>query len=148
MALSKLDKLYKQVILDHSSQPRRFNRAIEATHTLELVNTTCGDVIRIFVQVDKDTIIDAAFSGHGCSISQASASMMMTQIVGKTIDEAQYLASQFFEVVQGKESTVDLGDAQLLEGVSQFPARIKCATLAWKSLYQLIEFEIKERDTV
>lgn len=148
MALSKLDRLYKQVILDHSSHPRRFNKTIDATHSLELVNTTCGDEIRVYLKVEGDTIIDAAFSGHGCSISQASASMMMTQIVGKTIDDAQYVASQFFEVVQGKESTVDLGDAQLLEGVSQFPARIKCATLAWKALYQLIEFEIKERDTV
>lgn len=139
MALSKLENLYRQIILDHSTHPKNFNKKIEATHSLELVNATCGDVITINLKVENDKIVDTSFNGYGCTISKASASLMMDEIINCTLDEAKYKANQFFELVQGKPIVIDLGDSELLASVSKFPARIKCATLCWKCLEQIID---------
>lgn len=136
MSFNNLDMLYRQVIMDHYKNPR--NRGvIEDGVTVDLNNPTCGDSLRLQLQVEDDIVKDAKFEGEGCSISLASASMMTQIVKGKTVEEALQLANIFSEMVQGKDydtDTFDLGDIEALSGVSKFPARIKCATLAWKAL--------------
>ena len=127
MALNKLDNLYRQVILDHSAHPHHRGKLSDSTKTIEMNNPTCGDVIT-----------DIAFSGSGCSISTASASMMTDAVIGKPVSEAEHLAVIFAQMVQGnpipEKDEEALGDAAMLSGVAKFPARIKCSTLAWKAL--------------
>ena len=135
MALSKLDQLYRQVILDHSSHPHHKGLVDDASiPTIEFNNPTCGDVLQLQMIVNDNGVIeDVHFDG---------ASMMSDAIIGKTVDEAVSLAEDFSSLVQGE--TVDeepLGDAALLAGVQKFPARIKCATLAWKALERAVENE-------
>lgn len=136
MSFNNLDMLYRQVIMDHYKNPR--NRGvIEDGVTVDLNNPTCGDSLRLQLQVEDNIVKDSKFEGEGCSISLASASMMTQIVKGKTVEEALQLANIFSEMVQGKEydtDTFDLGDIEALSGVSKFPARIKCATLAWKAL--------------
>ena len=148
MALSRLDNLYRQVILDHTNHPHNKGILDEATSQIELNNPTCGDVIQLQL-VMKDGVIDEiAFDGHGCSISMASASMMTDAVKGKTEKEAIEIIADFLELVQGEnigEKKKVLKDAQMLGGVAKFPARIKCATLAWKALERGI---IEENQTV
>lgn len=136
MALSKLDNLYRQVILDHSGHPHHHGVLEHSTNQIELNNPACGDTIQVQLTVENDIIKDIRFSGSGCTISTASASMMTDAVIGKTTQEALALAEQFSLLVQGKEAERidDLGDALILGGVSKFPARIKCATLSWKAL--------------
>lgn len=148
MALSRLDNLYRQVILDHTNHPHNKGVLDEATSQIELNNPTCGDVIQLQL-VMKDGVIDEiAFDGHGCSISMASASMMTDAVKGKTEKEAIEIIADFLELVQGEnigEKKKVLKDAQMLGGVAKFPARIKCATLAWKALERGI---IEDNQTV
>jgi nitrogen fixation NifU-like protein len=143
MALSKLDNLYRQVILDHSSHPHHHGTLKDSSQKIELNNPTCGDVIELAVDVQDNIIKDITFQGSGCSISTASASMMTDAVLGKTVTEAQQLAEDFSQLVLGNEVESDekLGDAAMLSGVAKFPARIKCATLAWKALEQAIEHD-------
>ncbi|MDR0922059.1 MAG: SUF system NifU family Fe-S cluster assembly protein [Lactobacillales bacterium] len=135
MALSKLDNLYRQVILDHSSHPHHHG-VLEGTTPIELNNPTCGDVISLTLELEDGKIQAIAFDGSGCSISTASASMMTDVVLGKTVDEAIELSGIFSELVQGNEPTKaeKLGEASILSGVAKFPARIKCATLSWNAL--------------
>lgn len=141
MALSKLDNLYRQVILDHSSHPHHHGSLENSSQRIELNNPTCGDVIHLELETEKGVIKDIAFSGHGCSISTASASMMTDAVLGKTLEEAIALSEDFSQLVQGKDISEleKLGDAAMLGGVAKFPARIKCATLAWKALEKALE---------
>lgn len=138
MGLSKLDNLYRQVILDHSSHPHHHGTLKAADKKIEMNNPTCGDVIELQLELDEGRIKNIAFSGSGCSISTASASMMTDAVIGKTVAEAEALTAAFSEMVQGhevNEAQEDaLGDAAMLSGVAKFPARIKCSTLAWKAL--------------
>ncbi len=140
MALSKLKNLYRHVILDHSSNPRNFGELEGATGVLELNNPTCGDVIQLHIRVVDQKIEAAKFSGYGCSISTASASMMTAEIIGKSVQETEQMIEDFLLLVQDKlEKEADhLGDAMVLSGVAKFPARIKCATLSWKALERLL----------
>ncbi|MCI1904517.1 MAG: SUF system NifU family Fe-S cluster assembly protein [Enterococcaceae bacterium] len=151
MALSKLDNLYRQVILDHSSNPHHrgtLKDVKDGTVDIQLKNPTCGDVINLQLEVKDGIITDIAFSGEGCSISTASASMMTDAVIGKPVAEAAKLSEAFSEMVQGEEIPEDaeeeLGDAATLSGVAKFPARIKCATLAWKALNKAINTEEHE----
>lgn len=141
MALSRLDNLYRQVILDHSSHPHHHGTLAESSKKIEMNNPTCGDVIELQVAIQDNVIKDIAFSGSGCSISTASASMMTDAVIGKTLAEAEKLAEDFSQLVQGNDVPEEekLGDAAMLSGVAKFPARIKCATLAWKALEQAVE---------
>ena len=141
MALSKLDNLYRQVILDHSSHPHHHGSLTESSKKIEMNNPTCGDVIELQVDIQDNIIQDIAFNGSGCSISTASASMMTDVVIGKTVTEAEELAEEFSQLVQGKDVIDEekLGDAAMLSGVAKFPARIKCASLAWKALEQAVE---------
>jgi len=141
MDFNNLDHLYRQVIMDHYKTPR--NRgAIEGGVTIDMNNPTCGDTIRLQLAIEDDVVRDAKFDGEGCSISMASASMMTQLVKGKTIEEALRLADIFSDMVQGKDyddESFDLGDVEALSGVRKFPARIKCATLAWKALERGVE---------
>ncbi|ERG68235.1 Fe-S cluster assembly sulfur transfer protein SufU [Exiguobacterium chiriqhucha] len=143
MSFNNLDMLYRQVIMDHYKNPR--NRGvIEDGVTVDLNNPTCGDSLRLQLQVEDGIVKDAKFEGEGCSISLASASMMTQIVKGKSVDEALQLATIFSEMVQGKDydtDKFDLGDIEALSGVSKFPARIKCATLAWKALEKGVDEE-------
>ena len=148
MALSRLDNLYRQVILDHTNHPHNKGVLDEATSQIELNNPTCGDVIQLQLVIKDGVIDEIAFDGHGCSISMASASMMTDAVKGKTEKEAIEIIADFLELVQGEnigEKKKVLKDAQMLGGVAKFPARIKCATLAWKALERGI---IEENQTV
>ncbi|HLT55297.1 MAG TPA: SUF system NifU family Fe-S cluster assembly protein [Bacillota bacterium] len=137
MSLNNLDTLYRQVIMDHYKNPR--NRGIEETGdgvTVDMNNPTCGDRIRLQLKVEEGVVTDARFEGEGCSISMSSASMMTQAVKGKTIEDALKMSSLFSDMMLGKEIDTDLemGDIEALQGVSKFPARIKCATLAWKAM--------------
>ncbi|MDO4634661.1 MAG: SUF system NifU family Fe-S cluster assembly protein [Streptococcus sp.] len=140
MALSKLNSLYMAVVTEHSKHPHHYGQ-IEGVESINLNNPTCGDVINLSLKFEKDIIKDIAFSGEGCTISTASASMMTDIVIGKTKEEALYLATIFSRMVQGEKSSEqsELGEASLLAGVSKFPQRIKCSTLAWNALKKALE---------
>ncbi len=130
-----LDTLYRQVIMDHYKNPR--NKGIlDNSLTVDMNNPTCGDRIRLTLNLEDDVVKDAKFEGEGCSISMSSASMMTQAIKGKKKDEALKLAEIFSNMMLGEEydDDIDLGDIEALQGVAKFPARIKCATLAWKAM--------------
>ena len=134
---SNLDTLYRQVIMDHYKNPRNRGEFEGDTLTVNMNNPTCGDRIQLQMQIEDGKVKDAKFVGEGCSISMASASMMTQTIKGKSVEDATALSSIFSNMIQGKDyddETFDLGDIEALSGVSKFPARIKCATLAWKAM--------------
>lgn len=140
--MSSLDDLYRRVIMDHYQKPRNKGKLDEAEGlTINLNNPTCGDSISLSLKVEDGKVTDAKFLGEGCSISMSSASMMTEVIKGKTAEEALHLAQVFSDMMQGKpvDESLDLGDIEALSGVAKFPARIKCATLAWKALEQGIK---------
>jgi nitrogen fixation protein NifU and related proteins len=136
MSSNNLDNLYRQVIMDHYKKPRNRGVLEDGSHTINMNNPTCGDRIELTFKVEDGKVIDAKFEGDGCSISMSSASMMTQAIKGKNVDEALKLSKIFSDMMQGKEydDDIDLGDIEALQGVAKFPARIKCATLAWKAM--------------
>ncbi|WP_075982783.1 Fe-S cluster assembly sulfur transfer protein SufU [Bacillus massilinigeriensis] len=136
MSSRNLDALYRQVIMDHYKNPRNKGVLEDDTVTINMNNPTCGDRIQLTLKVEDGKVVDARFDGEGCSISLSSASMMTQAIKGKNIKDALKLSEAFSEMIQGKEydDNLDLGDIEALQGVSKFPARIKCATLAWKAM--------------
>ena len=133
---SNLDALYRRVIMDHYKKPRNRGVLEDGSHTINMNNPTCGDRIQLTFKVEDGVVEDAKFEGEGCSISMSSASMMTQAIIGKKVDDALKLSKIFSDMMQGKEvdEDIDLGDIEALQGVSKFPARIKCATLAWKAM--------------
>jgi len=136
MSSNNLDALYRQVIMDHYKKPRNRGVLGDNSVTVDLNNPTCGDRIQLTMKVEDGIVQDAKFEGEGCSISMSSASMMTQAVKGKKVEEALKLSEIFSNMMQGKEydDSVDLGDIEALQGVSKFPARIKCATLAWKAM--------------
>jgi nitrogen fixation NifU-like protein len=140
-----LDTLYRQVIMDHYKNPRNRGAFEDADSiTINLNNPTCGDRIQLQLKVDDGLVSDIKFDGEGCSISMSSASMMTQVIKGLEVEKALKIAELFSEMIQGKEydeEDFDLGDIEALQGVAKFPARIKCATLAWKAMEKGIEEE-------
>lgn len=147
MSSNNLDVLYRQVIMDHYKNPRNRGVIEDDSLTINMNNPTCGDRIQLTLKVENDIVVDAKFEGEGCSISMSSASMMTQAIKGKPIEEALELAHTFSDMVQGKDIEVDedldLGDIEALSGVCKFPARIKCATLAWKAMEKALHEEKK-----
>jgi len=137
MSHFNLDTLYRQVIMDHYKHPRNRGTFDDDSLTVEMNNPTCGDRIFLQFKLDGDVVEDVKFTGEGCSISLASASMMTQAIKGKKIDEALNMSELFSKMMLGQEVDVDdfgLEDIEALQGVSNFPARIKCATLPWKAM--------------
>ena len=134
---TNLDQLYRSVIMDHYKNPRNKGSLAEDSVTIDMNNPTCGDRIHLTLKVEDGIVKDAKFDGEGCSISMSSASMMTQIVKGKKIEEALELADIFSKMMLGEEFDVDkydLGDVEALQGVAKFPARIKCATLAWKAM--------------
>ncbi|RCW66973.1 Fe-S cluster assembly sulfur transfer protein SufU [Saliterribacillus persicus] len=137
MSFDNLDTLYRQVIMDHYKNPRNRGSLTDESVTIDMNNPTCGDRIQIHLHVEDDIVQEAKFEGEGCSISLSSASMMTQAIKGKTVEQAMQMSQIFSDMMLGKdvdEMDIDLGDIQALQGVAKFPARIKCATLAWKAM--------------
>lgn len=138
-----LDELYRDVILDHYSHPRNRGVAEPADTTREGANPLCGDEIRVSLRVRDGVIEDVRFEGKGCSISQASASMMTDQIKGKPVAEANRLIAAFKAMMHtpagADVAPDDLGDLVALSGVRKFPVRVKCATLSWITLELALE---------
>ncbi|MGB8955955.1 MAG: SUF system NifU family Fe-S cluster assembly protein [Tumebacillaceae bacterium] len=134
--MRNLSELYRQVILDHAQHPRNFG-PLEGGVAIALRNPTCGDEVTLYLDVRDGQICDARFQGHGCSISMASASMLTEAVRDLPVAEALQLHDEFRKLVQGQNADADrLGDLEALGGVAQFPARIKCAMLAWNALQQ------------
>ncbi|MDN7228715.1 SUF system NifU family Fe-S cluster assembly protein [Planococcus sp. N064] len=145
MSFNNLDQLYRQVIMDHYKTPRNKGALESNSVNIEMNNPTCGDRIQLTLQVEGNIVKDAKFDGEGCSISMASASMMTQAVKGKDVETALQLSHIFSDMMLGKEydDSIDLGDIEALQGVSQFPARIKCATLAWKAMEKGVKSEEK-----
>lgn len=136
----QLDDLYRRVIMDHYKNPRNRGMFEDGTVTIDLNNPTCGDKISLQLKVEDGIVQDAKYTGEGCSISMSSASMMTDAVKGKTIAEAADLASRFSSLMKGEEVEFnEYEDIEALSGVNKFPARIKCATLAWNALRKGIE---------
>jgi nitrogen fixation protein NifU and related proteins len=139
--VSNLDALYQEVILDHNRRPRNYGALPDADRVVPGRNPSCGDELTLWLKLDGDTIADARFEARGCAISRASASLMTAAVRGKRKDEAERLFDRFHDLVTGKldverdaEAKAALGSLVALGGVSRFPIRVKCASLAWHAL--------------
>lgn len=146
-----LRELYRELILDHARSPRHFGKLPDATHTAEGINPLCGDKLKVYFNIDADNrITDARFEGSGCAISVASASLLTDTVLGLTIDEALNYFSTLVAKLAGKQvddNGIELGKLRALEGVAEFPSRVKCATLAWHALNSAIQGEKRPATT-
>jgi nitrogen fixation NifU-like protein len=143
---ANLRELYQEIILDHSRHPRHFGALAEANHVAEGHNPLCGDRVKVYLKTDEaDRIADIAFEGRGCAISVASASLMTDMLKGRTVAEAEQLMGGFLKLVKGEDTAaLDADDREHLEvmaGVSAFPMRVKCATLAWHAMKAALDGE-------
>jgi nitrogen fixation NifU-like protein len=130
-----LHDLYQEVILDHSRSPRNFRVLTDGNRTAEGLNPLCGDQVKVYVNLEGEVIKDLSFQGSGCAISKASASIMTTLLKGKTRDEARQMFEQFHTLIQtGEQPDGELGKLSVFAGVHKFPARVKCAILAWHAV--------------
>ena len=139
----QLDDLYREVIMDHYQHPRNQGKLDGDAVSVDLRNPSCGDEITLQLRVSNDGVVeDVVFQGSGCSISMASASMMTEAIKGQPVEKALEIAKEFRGMVRGESpEDVDIGELEALHGVSKFPARIKCATLAWQALEKAVRRE-------
>jgi nitrogen fixation NifU-like protein len=130
-----VDDLYQDLILDHSKRPRNCHAMADATRNAEGYNPLCGDKLKLYVKMDGDIVKDVSFVGSGCAISTASASLMTESLKGKTREEALKLLEKFHDLLTTDTPvTKDLGKLVVFCGVRDYPARVKCATLAWHTL--------------
>ena len=139
-----LRDLYQEVIFDHNRDPRNFYVMENPDRKVEGFNPLCGDRLTLFLKMAGDKIVDVSFQGSGCAISTASVSLMTEIVKGKTERDADELFQQFHEMTTGREETIDLeamGKLAVLAGVREYPARVKCATLAWHTLNAALKNE-------
>jgi nitrogen fixation NifU-like protein len=144
--VNDLNDLYREIVMEHNWKPRNFRKLEGATHQGEGFNPLCGDKITLYLDSAGGVIDDIGFEGSGCAISRASASMMTEALKGKTAAEARQIFDAFRQMLTnpGEEYDADtLGDLEVLSGVSEFPIRIKCATLAWHTLKATLDGEKK-----
>jgi nitrogen fixation NifU-like protein len=141
--MSELRELYQEVILEHSKKPRNYRALENANHKAEGFNPLCGDHFTVYLDLENGAIKDIGFQGSGCAISKASASMMTQRLKGKTAAEAEELFSKFHDVVTGHAvgNEENLGKLAVFAGVSEFPLRVKCATLAWHAVRAALKGE-------
>lgn len=138
--MSELSDLYQEVILDHNRQPRNFRAIKDADHHAEGFNPLCGDRCMVYLKIADGVVQDVSFEGSGCAISKASSSIMTTVVKGKKIEEIERLFGTFHDLVTGKEGVEeDVGKLKVFAGVSEFPSRVKCASLAWHTLKAALE---------
>jgi nitrogen fixation NifU-like protein len=148
----ELRELYQQVILDHNKSPRNFRKIENPSFYLEGYNPLCGDNITIYLQLDENDIIkDISFLGSGCAISKASASLMTSLLKGKTKQEAKKLFEKFHKLITAKIDEEfdleDLGKLAVFSGVREFPARVKCASLAWHTMVNALDGKCEKVST-
>ena len=140
--MSELQDLYQELIIDHSKQPRNFGAMDDANCTADGFNPLCGDKLRLFLKIEDGVIKDVKFVGAGCAISTASASVMTGMLKGQTIEQAETLFETFHYMLTGPKDPqhvgAGLGKLAVFAGVSEFPARVKCATLAWHTMRNAI----------
>ncbi|HJU62956.1 MAG TPA: SUF system NifU family Fe-S cluster assembly protein [Candidatus Binatia bacterium] len=145
--MSELDELYQEVILDHNRSPRNFRTMAQANRKAQGYNPLCGDQVTVYLQLEGGVIKDISFQGSGCAISKASASMMTAELRGKSEKEARELFENVHDMLTGhsngaeQESRKKLGKLTILSGVSKFPARVKCASLAWHTVNSALNAE-------
>lgn len=143
MSNAATSELYQQVILDHNKNPRNFRAMEHPTYFCEGQNPLCGDQVTVYLEVEGDTLKDVSFTGVGCSICKASASMMTAFLKGKSKAEAETAFHEFHKMVLGEldvESTPNiLGRLKVFSNVSQYPVRVKCASLAWHAMHGALE---------
>jgi nitrogen fixation NifU-like protein len=135
------EALYQELILEHNRKPRNFREMPDADRTIEGRNPLCGDSLTLWVKLENDAIADVSFKGQGCAISKASASLMTSAVKGKTRAEAEDLFDRFHQLVTGtlpESEQLSLGSLRALGGVSRFPLRVKCASLAWHALHSAL----------
>jgi nitrogen fixation NifU-like protein len=140
--MATLNSLYQDLILDHNRKPQNYRVMENANRRAEGNNPLCGDHLTVWLLVDDDRIQDVSFEGSGCAISRASASLMTASVKGKTRDEAQALFAKFQRLVTGSlppSEADDLGKLVAFKGVSNYPIRIKCASLSWHALKAALE---------
>ena len=149
--MAELNELYQQVILDHNKKPRNFKVLETANRQQEGYNPLCGDQLKLYLELDGETIKDVSFQGQGCAISKASASMMTTVVKGKTKAEAETIFDEFHRMVKGEldpeTQENQLGRLKIFAGVREFPARVKCASLSWHTLRAALEGEAEAVST-
>ncbi len=137
--MSDLRELYQETILDHNKSPRNFRKMEHADRAVDGYNPLCGDHYTVYLKFKGDFIEDISFEGAGCAISKASASVMSSLLIGKTKAEAQAMFERFHRLVTGAlnpgEEAEEFGKLAVFGGVSEFPARVKCASLAWHTLH-------------
>jgi nitrogen fixation NifU-like protein len=141
--MADLRDLYQEVILEHSRTPRNYRQLAGANRKAEGFNPLCGDHFTVYLNVEGDSIRDIAFQGSGCAISKASASMMTQSLKGKSTADAEKLFDEFHKLVTGEAKkngdAKDMGKLAVFSGVSEYPARVKCATLAWHTLHAALQ---------
>ena len=145
--MASLSALYQDLILDHNRAPQNFRRMEDANRRVEGMNPLCGDRLTVWLRMEDDVIKDAAFQGSGCAISKASASLMTSAVKGKTREEAEALFERFRRLVTGSMEQAEaesLGKLAAFSGISEFPIRVKCASLSWHAL----KAALNEPDTV
>lgn len=143
----ELRSLYQEMILDHGRRPRHFGAPEQYTHKMEAYNPLCGDRLTLYATIEDGTVKQLQFEGQGCAISMASASMMCEEAEGQACPAADALFHRFQELVTGKAQASDIGRLEVLAGVSAFPARVKCATLAWHALEHILTGEERPAST-
>lgn len=136
-----LNELYQQVILDHCKNPRNFHEIPQASCSAQGHNPLCGDNLKLFLSMDGDRIQDASFVGSGCCISKASASLLTESVKGKTKSEAEQMFQLVHEMVMSGKVSENVGKLAVFAGVYRFPARVKCAILAWHALVAALKGE-------
>lgn len=139
--MSDLRALYQEVIIDHGRRPRNFFPLEQATYRKDGHNPLCGDRLTLYLVENNDVIENISFEGTGCAISMASASLMTEALKGKTVEAAKKIFADFHALVTQGKATDDLGKLAVLAGVIEFPARVKCATLAWHTLQACLQQE-------
>jgi nitrogen fixation NifU-like protein len=139
--MSELRDLYQELVLEHSKHPRNYRVLANPTHQAEGYNPLCGDHFTVYLDVQDDRIREVSFQGSGCAISKASASIMTQALKGRTTSEADTLFEHFHRVVTGDNGSEAGGKLAAFAGVSEFPARVKCATLAWHTLRAALQRE-------
>ncbi len=136
--MTDLRELYQELILDHNKRPRNRRKLDGPDRQAEGYNPLCGDRVTIFLKLDNDVVSEVSFEGSGCAISTASASLMTECLQGKTVEQAKAVFDRFRILVTGEQGASDgdggLGKLEVFSGVSRYPARVKCATLAWHTL--------------
>jgi nitrogen fixation NifU-like protein len=149
--MSELRDLYQEMILDHNKRPRNFHKLADANRSAEGYNPLCGDKVTVYLKFEDGVVKDVTFEGSGCAISKASASVMTESLKGKTLAEAEAIFERFHKLVTGKTQDApgspDLGKLVVFSGVCDYPARVKCATLAWHTMTAALHGEEKTVST-